>query len=67
MCLPYRRIEDVSDKLSRKEVGILRKMLNADIQSSVYLKNTSDEFVPDGYIETCNSIMRKLKLMDFGA
>jgi len=65
-CLPYRKIKYCSDKLSKEEVNFLCELLKSNIQSSVYLKNVSDEFISDEYIEICNDIMRKLKIMDFG-
>lgn len=66
MCLPYRKIKYCSDKLTKEEVNFLCKLLKSDLESSIYLKNISDEFISNEYIETCNDIMRKLKVMDFG-
>jgi len=63
MCLPYRRIEDINDKLTKREIGLLIQMIEIDIKSSNYLKNVSNDFIPDGWMETREIIIHKLKLM----
>lgn len=63
MCLPYRRIEDVSDKLSKNEIDVLIRMLKSDIQSLTYLNSVSNDFATTASIKEREIIMHKLKLI----
>jgi len=63
-CLPYRDAKDMSDKLTRDEVKILMQLLKTDIQSLKYLERTSKDFVNAGEINTRETIIRKLCLLE---
>ena len=66
MCLPYRRIDDVSDKLSKGEIDILIQIVKSDIQSLNYLNSVSNEFADIRSIKDREKIVRKLQIMDHG-
>jgi hypothetical protein len=66
MCLPYRIIDDTTDKLSKREVNILMEIVKSDIQSLKYLNGVSSEFANISSIKDRERIVRKLKIMDMG-
>ena len=66
MCLPYRIIDDTSDKLSEREIEILMNIVKSDIQSLNYLNGVSNQFADITMIKDRQRILRKLKIMDMG-
>ena len=62
-CLPYRIIDDVSDKLSKREVDILIEIMKSDIQSLNYLNDISNDFADIMIIKDHQRILRKLRIM----